>query len=738
MFRKLSKNHTGLFILIVIAPLFVVLFAMQSTTSPAFAQSAGERKPDQIDEPFAPVSGVLAAQLANTSGTFSFLVVLDEQLDAHATLESSGVSAADHQTRVATLYARLTEQALRTQAPLRVWLDANSIDYTPFYLVNMIEVRGDASVVDALRRRSEVNRLSANPRIKNIHAQKNRTTWLEEIVSPNLQASIAQIPTLPYGLEMTGADEVWAMGYTGQGIIVASQDTGVEWDHPGLKANYRGYISATQTISHTFNWFDAWGNVGRPARCSSDPSIPCDDGGHGSHTVGTMVGDARAYSDTILGMAPGAQWIGCRNMNNGLGTPASYTACFEFMLAPYPQGGDKFLEGRPELTPHIINNSWGCPPSEGCDANALKQIVETVRAAGILVVASAGNNGSSCSTTRDPIGIYDASFTVGAHDPNGNIASFSSRGPVLIDGSKRRKPDISAPGVSTRSVGLTTSNNPFNFNDSKQGTSMAAPHVAGAAALLWSAAPGLLCDIDLTELVLMKSATPVSTTACASDSSTALINPLINPLINNVYGAGRLNILAAVQMAQNPASLHLTLLDCAGNGAANLPIQVSDLQYPFVYSQTTTLSGTTNFSSLFVSPLTDTFKLAFFNPALQFAPIAVDLHAGNHVSMTLQAHTCTPPATLSISVVDQSSTPLTAASVKLFHAATDTEISGQTDAAGNINFGVVYSGDYKMKVARTLACGGFEDVTLSLEPGSSRSIVRSPEGFCSYLPLIGN
>ena len=324
----------------------------------------------------------------------------------------------------------------------------------------------------------------------------------------------------------------------------------------------------------------------------------------------------RPFSDTVLGMAPGAQWIGCRNMNNGVGTPASYTACFEFMLAPYPQGGDKFNQGRPELAPHIINNSWGCPPSEGCDVHALKQIVETVRAAGILVVASAGNNGSSCSTVRDPIGIYDASFTVGAHDSNGNIASFSSRGPVLSDGSGRGKPDISAPGVGTRSVGLTTATNPFNFNDSKQGTSMAAPHVAGAAALLWSAAPELICDIDLTEHLLRKSATPVSTIACASDGST----PLSNPLINNVYGAGRLNILAAVQMVKNPAKLNLTMVDCAGNRVSDLPIQATDLDHPFVYSQTTHLSGTLLFPHSFFNAVHQHLQTSVFESCFAICP----------------------------------------------------------------------------------------------------------------------
>ena len=130
-------------------------------------------------------------------------------------------------------------------------------------------------VVDALRRRGEVNRLVADPQDRKCPRRKRaELSWLEEIVSPNLQASIPQTPTLPYGLEMTGADEVWAMGYTGQGIIVASQDTGVEWDHPGLKANYRGYISATQTISHTYQLVRRLGYSGDRHGVAVTPRCP--------------------------------------------------------------------------------------------------------------------------------------------------------------------------------------------------------------------------------------------------------------------------------------------------------------------------------------------------------------------------------------------------------------------------------------------------------------------------------
>ncbi len=498
----------------------------------------------------APVAPRLAADLARTQGPVSFLVILAEQPDPVGYLAQKGLSRGHPRVRAQALYAYLTAFAARRQASLRAWLDAQGVPYRAFYLVNALEVTGDAALVAALRRRPEVGRLAANPRIR---AQ-----------TPTPEASrTAVLPDIPYGIRYTRAPQVWLQGYRGQGIVVASQDTGVDWEHPALKPHYRGWDPETQTVDHRYNWYDAWGSVGRPARCDPDPQVPCDDNGHGTHTVGTMVGyDPTSPTGNQVGMAPEARWIGCRNMDRGVGTPASYMACFQFFLAPHPQDGDPFTDGDPSRAPHVINNSWYCPPDEGCDYETLRQAVQTVDAAGILVVGSGGNNGPECASIRYPIGAYPEVFSVAAHNATGQVAYFSSRGPVTVNGSHRRKPDLSAPGVDV------VSTLPGGRFGSASGTSMAAPHVAGAVALLWSAAPHLVGRLDETRRLLEGNATPVLDDQCEPDGEAR------SP--NNVYGYGRLDVAAAVAVALAPARLTVQVTMPDGRPAAHVPVQVVD------------------------------------------------------------------------------------------------------------------------------------------------------------------
>jgi subtilisin family serine protease len=286
--------------------------------------------------------------------------------------------------------------------------------------------------------------------------------------------------------------------------------------------------------------------------------------------MGTMVGDDGAGNQ--IGMAPGAKWIGCRNMERGWGTPATYTECFQWFLAPTDLNGQN---PDPSKAPDVINNSWYCPPEEGCaDPLILQSVVENVRAAGIVVVFAAGNSGPGCSSIDAPGAMYDASFTVGATDSGDNIAGFSSCGPVTVDGSNRLKPDVSAPGVNIRS------SVPGNgYAGGWSGTSMAAPHVVGAVALLISAHPELKGQVDGIERIIEYTAVPrTNSQSCGDVPGTEIPN--------NTYGWGRVDALAALGLNDtdgdgmpdwwelwhglNPNDPSDAALDSDGDGVSNL------------------------------------------------------------------------------------------------------------------------------------------------------------------------
>lgn len=468
----------------------------------------------------------IAAELwtATASGQpAGFLVVLAEEADL-----SAAKGLIDPASRRQWVYDALRQTALRSQKPLRAWLDRRGIPYTPHYLVNMLAVEGDRALLLALARRSDVARLEPNPRVAGVEPMP--------AVDPAPRAMTPNVPE--WGVSFVHAPEVWALyGARGEGIVVGVQDTGVAWDHPALITSYRGWDGST--VEHAFNWHSA---VGATPACP-DPDIPCDPYGHGTHVTGTISGDDEQGNQ--IGVAPGATWIGCRNMDDaGRGTPSTYTGCFEFLLAPYPPGGDPQLDGDPSLAAHIVNNSWSCPPSEGCGHFTLQQVVENVRTAGVLVVASAGNNGSACGSALYPIGTYDASYSIGAVNAAGDIASFSSRGPVTFNGTGLSKPDISAPGVAVRSA------YPPDGYRWLSGTSMAAPHVSGVVALLWSADRALLGQVDASEALLNASARRVVDLTCG---------PAGSPDYNHTYGWGHINALAAVRASLNAARFYLPI-----------------------------------------------------------------------------------------------------------------------------------------------------------------------------------
>ncbi len=412
----------------------------------------------------------------------------------------------NREERLTAAYQQLTEFANRSQAPLRSALDKAGVRYTPYYLQNSMEVHGGTLMRLFLMTRPEVERIIPSPRLRAVP---------EDSPSPGLE-SAPPSGYVGWNIKMIGANRVWEeFGVQGEGIVIGHSDSGVDGNHPAIQKQYRGYLRGDD-----YNWFDPWDGT----------TAPNDEGGHGTHTLGTILGTGG------IGIAPRAQWIGCVNLDRNLGNPALYLDCMQFMLAPFPRGGDPFVDGDPTQAAHVLNNSWGCPSIEGCDPNALLYAAENLRYAGIFMAVSAGNDGPNCETVASPLALYDSVFSVGAIDQFGNMADFSSRGPVTADGSGRVKPDIVAPGVNIFSA------MPLGTYASHSGTSMAGPHVAGAVALIWSAQPNLIGDIEATERLIIETAQPYT-----GDASHGCFTGSIP---NNAYGFGVLDVYAAVKRAR--------------------------------------------------------------------------------------------------------------------------------------------------------------------------------------------
>jgi serine protease AprX len=498
--------------------LFLVAAAVALIAAVASSRAVGQRVelPTQGAFHSAPAQKIAQWVMEHTANgqQAEFFVVLADQADL-----SPAANLPTKTEKGRFVYQTLLEKAQSTQGPILQWLRDRKIENQSFYIVNAILVKGDRQLADTLAARPDVARVEGNPLIHNDLPQRGPVE--QSPLQPGAPATIEP------GVAYTHAPDVWALGFKGETVVVASADTGVRWTHNALKPHYRGWDGTN--ANHNFNWHDSIHNsVGNP--CGNDTQEPCDDFFHGSHTTGTAIGDDGGTNQ--IGMAPGAKWIGCRNMDQGNGTPARYIECMEFFLAPYPLNCTP-NEGDPTKAPDITINSWGCPVSEGCVTGLeLQAAVEAQEAGGIQMVVAAGNSGPSCSTVSDPPSFYAASYTAGAlNTGTDTIADFSSRGPVTRDGSNRTKPDITAPGTNTRSCD-NSCDSCYTF---ASGTSMATPHISGAMALLWSAIPSLRHQIQASRDALDNAAHFISDTTCGAAGPP-----------NNVYGWGRVNIAAAV------------------------------------------------------------------------------------------------------------------------------------------------------------------------------------------------
>ncbi len=460
---------------------------------------------------------------AAPDGKTEFLVVLQDQANLDA-----AYGIADWEARGQYVVDTLQAHAATSQRGLNSLLAAAGVSYRSLYIINALIVKdGDLSLINTLAARPDVAYLQANYRIPVEHQPMEQFSLLNGLFNPT---------AIEWNIQKVNADDVWGLGYNGQGIVVAEIDTGTQWDHPALKPHYRGWDGAT--ADHNYNWYDPY---------NQSPDVPADEGAHGTHVMGTMVGDDGSANQ--IGMAPGAKWISCKGGDDisGYLLTNELLLCAEWIVAPWDLNGQN---PDPAMRPHVVNNSWGGGPNDYWYTGA----VSAWRAAGIFPAFANGNAGPGCSTAHSPGDNWNT-FAAGATDSTDAIASFSSRGPAEYTGIL--KPDISAPGVAIRS------SVPTNSYASFQGTSMASPHVAGAVALLWSAAPDLIGQIDTTGWVLQQNAFPLYTSeGCGGDGPT--------DLPNNTFGYGRLDILAAVNAAMNDAYT-LPWLNVDPSGGVLLP-----------------------------------------------------------------------------------------------------------------------------------------------------------------------
>ncbi len=494
--------------------LFLLLAAVLPGAPQTAAAPAQDTLPDsallpawvELAQQPPPSSAVLEPELlralaqATPDETLRVIVVLREQ----AAPEEAVRGAASRVAARNQLVAALRAVAERSQAALRACLDAaqaaGSVDsYTPLWIWNGLAVRARPAVIRELAARPEVASIAID------HYQQWITTDSRfeiqadsrfEIQNELLEPRISNLEFTEWGVARIHAPEVWAsLHVSGTGAVVAGMDTGVDWLHPALQASYRGYNPHGVHL-HAGNWFDAVNGA----------LYPMDDHGHGTHTMGTMVGQGG------IGVAPGAQWIAVKVLSGeGYGYDSWIHAGFQWLLAP----GDD-----PARAPDVVNCSWG---SANGTRTVFQPDIRALRAAGIVPVFSNGNDGPDPATVGSPASLPE-SLAVGATDEYDEVAYFSSRGPSPWG---EIRPHVAAPGVHVRS------SLPGGLYGSSNGTSMAAPHVSGIVALLRSVSPTI--GVSATIALFTRTATPLG-----------------NPIPNNDSGWGIVDAFAAVSALAHP------------------------------------------------------------------------------------------------------------------------------------------------------------------------------------------
>ncbi|ETI66345.1 S8 family serine peptidase [Neobacillus vireti] len=488
------------------AILVLPLMMQQQMNVDAATKGASVSAKDELT-PKQKVTNKLYKQFADQDKV-TFLIKMKEQVDAEKVAKAAEQKATQQKATPAkakslkrnTLVSELKAKAQETQTDVLAFLQeqvkaGKAKDVHSYFIVNAIAVTATQEVMEKAAAFAEVEKILPNETRQLFVPEKSSVTAVQE--------PAAATTAVEWNIDRVGAPAVWEMGIDGSGVIIGSIDTGVQWDHPALKEKYRGYNPATGQADNTYSWLDA----------TRGQTSPYDDLGHGTHTMGTMVGSEPNGSNAI-GVAPGAKWIAVKAFTAAGGTDADLLRAGDWMISP---------GGNPDKAPDVINNSWGGGP--GID-EWYRPMVQAWRAAEIFPEFSAGNttlsNPGGPGSVANPAN-YPESFATGATDINNKLGSFSLLGPSPYG---EIKPEIAAPGVNIRSSVPGGS-----YEGGWNGTSMAGPHVSAAIALLKQANASLTVD-DL-ERILQTSAIPLTDSKYPESP-------------NNGYGSGLLNVYDAV------------------------------------------------------------------------------------------------------------------------------------------------------------------------------------------------
>ncbi|KPK99845.1 MAG: hypothetical protein AMJ91_06100 [candidate division Zixibacteria bacterium SM23_73_3] len=443
----------------------------------------------------------------------SCLVVMKDQANTAQLNFKLNLQKATRKVRHQIITSSLKDKAESSQSEIIDYLNQKILEgsvekFKPFWITNAILVTAT---------KDQITKIATFPEVEAVY--ENYPITLVDPVS--VERSAGNVVERERCLSAIGAREAWEMGYTGQGRLVCNFDTGVDGDHPALFSNWRGNNGGLPSAS----WFDPYGS-----------DFPKDIKGHGTHTMGIMTGISEG--DTI-GVAFKAQWISAAVIDRGVSiSQAIGDILSAFQWAVDPDGDPETLDDVPD----VINNSWGIPPGykPPCD-QTFWNAIDNVENAGVVVVFAAGNEGPDPLTVRNPadrISSPTNCFSVGAIDVNSfgfPVASFSSRGPSGCD-NLTTKPEVCAPGVKVYSC---FKNGEYRL---MSGTSMAAPFVAGAVAILRQHNPD--ATVEEIKQVLLESSTDLG--PAGEDNS---------------YGQGLINIKKALEILPQPDMPNLYLTD---------------------------------------------------------------------------------------------------------------------------------------------------------------------------------